>query len=91
MSALILPPLSYTSPSMDPPRQRSIDNSPIWLSQRRDNNRKGETFDLNIPSDAPITKGRMWVFTAQVLTIPAAEYSPPMPVDVDNGLPGIKL
>ena len=30
-------------------------------------------------------------FTAQVLTTPAAEYSPPVPLDMDNGFPGIEL
>ena len=36
-------------------------------------------------------KGRTWVFSAQVLTAPAAAYSPPIPLDIDNGLPGIEL
>ena len=31
------------------------------------------------------------MFTAEIFTTPAANINPPMPLDVDNGLPGIEL
>ena len=36
-------------------------------------------------------KGRLWVFTAQILVTPASDSNPPMPLDVDNGLSGVEL
>ena len=50
----------------------------------RDNN-------ADIPEDASRKKIRAWVFTAQIFTTPAANINPPMPLGVDNGLPGIDL
>ena len=31
------------------------------------------------------------MFTTQILTIPASNITPPMPQDVDNGLPGVEM
>ena len=36
-------------------------------------------------------KTRVWGFTAQIITTPAENVNPPIPLDVDNGLPGIEL
>ena len=36
-------------------------------------------------------KDRLWVFTAQILATPASDSNLPMPLDVDNGLPGVEL
>ena len=44
-----------------------------------------------IPEDASRKKSRTWVFTAQILATPAVNINPPMPLDVDNGLPGVEL
>ena len=45
----------------------------------------------NVPDDARRKKIRIWVFTAQILTIPAANINPPVTLNVDNGLPRIEL
>ena len=45
----------------------------------------------NVPDDARRKKIRIWVFTAQILTTSVANINPPMPLDVDNELPGIEL
>ena len=31
------------------------------------------------------------MFTMQILTTPASNITPPMPLDVDNGLPGVEM
>ena len=45
--------------------------------------------DADIPEDASRKKGRAWVFTADIFATLAANINPPMPLDVDNRLPGI--
>ena len=43
------------------------------------------------PEDARWKRGRIWVFFANILVSDSASITPPMPLDVDNGLPGIEL
>ena len=47
--------------------------------------------NVDIPEDTSMKKSRAWVLTAQIFTTPAANINPPIPLDVDNGLPGIEL
>ena len=44
-----------------------------------------------LPEDANRKKGRLWVFNAHILVTPTEYLNSPMPLDVDNGLPGIEL
>ena len=43
------------------------------------------------PSDVPRKKGRLWAYTANIFVSDTSSTTPPMPLDVDNGLPGIEL
>jgi len=58
---------------------------------KRDGKRDQFGTDEDAPTDAKRKKGRLWVFSADIMVITHHPVSPPMPLDVDNGLPGIKL
>ena len=45
----------------------------------------------NLPPDDNRKKGCQWIFVAKILTTPTSNLNPPMPLDVDSGLPGIEL
>ena len=49
------------------------------------------TADDTIPQDGERKKPRMWVFSASIMIHNEQNVAPPMPLDVDNGLPGIEL
>ena len=56
-------------------------------------NNKGDRSksDDSIPQDDERKILRMWVFSASILIHDQHTVAPPMPLDVDNGLPGIVL
>ena len=69
-----------------------MDNRPAWmLHGTQDGERIVHFNNDDAPEDSRRKNTRIWVFTAQILTTPAANINPPMPLDVDNGLPGIEL
>ena len=47
--------------------------------------------DTKIQGDKDRKKARQWVISAMVLNTTATPYIKPMPLDVDNGLPGIEM
>ena len=47
--------------------------------------------DNKIPNDKERKKSRQWVISAEVLNTSATAYIKPMPLDVDNGLPGVEI
>ena len=49
-----------------------------------------EDQDTN-PEDARRKRGIIWIFSANILVSDAASITPPMPLDIDNELPGIEL
>ena len=53
--------------------------------------RDGAKEDNVIPDDANRKKGRLWVFNAHIFVTPTEYLNSPMPLDVDDGLPGIEL
>ena len=71
-----------------PPRLRDIDNR--LASQSREDNTNGKT-STPTQRDTKRKKPRIWVFTADILISDTKAITPPMPLDVDNGLPGIEL
>ena len=46
---------------------------------------------MRIPFKQSAEKGRLWVFSAIILEASQQFTTPFMPIDVDNGLPGIEL
>ena len=47
--------------------------------------------DNEVKEDKSRKKGRVWVYSALILATLAAKYTPTIPLDVDNGLPGVEL
>ena len=72
-------------PTQETPVRRTVYNRPAWMVRGQQDE------DTEIPEDASRKKSRAWVFAADIFTTPAANINPPMPLDVDNGLPGIEL
>lgn len=71
-----------------PPRPRDVDNRPAWQSREDRNN---ITPSKPTQRDTKRKKPRIWVFTADIMVSDTKSITPPMPLDVDNGLPGIEL
>lgn len=71
--------------------RREVDNRPAWLSSSP--NKKLVTFSdtREVPEDRDRKKARQWVLSAVILNTSTSEYVQPMPLDVDNGLPGIEM
>ena len=71
--------------------QRNVDNRPSWIAQQEDTRkvkfREGEDED----AESRRKKGRLWVLKADIMVSANTPVTPPMPIDVDNGLPGIEL
>ena len=44
-----------------------------------------------MPSNKDKKKSRIWVFSAISISTPAAQYTHPMPSDIDNSLPDIEM
>ena len=49
------------------------------------------TNDNEVREDKSRKKGRVWMYSALVLATPAAKYTQPTPLNVDNDLPGVEL
>ena len=47
--------------------------------------------EKEVLDDKSMKKLRVWAYSALIWAIPAEKYTPPMPFDVDNGLPGDDL
>ena len=76
-----------------PPRSpnRGIDNHPAWISRSRDNDEEKDVTFQDPPSDGQCKKGCLWAYSANIFISDTVSNMPPMPLDVDNGLPGIEL
>ena len=61
------------------------------LRGHNDNKKNSKPQDDDIPNDQHRKKRYMRVFSAQILTNPASNTNPPMPLDADNALPVIEL
>ena len=83
-------PNANHTPRSDTTR-RGIDNRPAWQTRDQPSKRPTIKEEGTAPSDAQQEKGRMWVFSAIILKVTQQVTTPPMPIDVDNGLPGIEL
>ena len=65
-------------------KRRQIDNSPAWM---RDGTKR-----VRIEDEQPPKEGRLWVYYAKVFVSQLAKLRiRPMPLKIDNGLPGIVL
>ena len=77
-----------------PPRppKRDVDNRPAWMSRKRDDDKNKEVAFEDTPIDVPRKKiNRLWAYSANIFISDTTSSTPPMPLDVDNGLPGIEL
>ena len=84
--------ISSGYPVITPNDTRNVDKIPSWMARCDKDSKIHVSFNnTNIPSNQQRKKGRMWVFSAQILTTPANTMNPHMPLDVDNALPGIEL
>ena len=88
-------PSPYNRPptqSPQPTGDQTLDSRPAWLSRARGSHGRPDVPTYgSLPPDASRKKGRLWVYVAQLLTTPTSRLCAPMPLDVDNGLPGIEL
>lgn len=65
-------------------KRRAIDNNPAWL--------KDVAKKVRIEDERPPKEGRLWVYYAKVLVSQLAKLRiRPMPLKIDNGLPGVVL
>ena len=72
--------------------RRDMDNIPAWQTRSENNGKRSAELEANsLPSDDAQKKGRLWVFTAQILATSASESNLLIPLDVENGLPGVEL
>ena len=86
-----LPPVPSGNTPLQPNTRRKFDNCPAWMTLNNESEKMGfEEKDTNT-EDTRRKRGRIWVFPANILIRDAATVTPPMPLDVDNGLPGIEL
>ena len=86
-----LPPMPNGNAPLQSNARRQIENRPAWMTQNNESEKMGfEEKDTNT-EDTRRKRGRIWVFPANILIRDAATVTPPMPLDVDNGLPGIEL
>jgi len=77
-----------------PPRppKRDVDNRPAWMTRPRENDKKKEVAFEDTPTDVHRKKiNRLWAYSANIFISDTTNSTPPMPLDVDNGLPGIEL
>ena len=76
-----------------PPRppNRGIDNRPAWMYHSRDDKKVKDITCIDPPSDRQRKKGRLWTYSANIFISNTTSTTPPMSLDVDNGLPGIAL
>ena len=86
-----LPPPPGIIEATKPIGSRNMDNRPSWMTVTGNEKRVGFEPDNTTPQDNQRKKGRLWVFSANILVSNAQIIAPPMPLDVDNGLPGIEL
>ena len=88
----MLPPMPSDIHDQPPNTPRNVDNRPAWRTHNNNNGKRRISSDISsFPSDEPRKKGRAWVFTAQIIVTPTLAINSPMPLDVDNGLPGVEL
>ena len=87
-----LPP-TPTGTTVDIPSglHRDIDNRPAWMTGQSRGHPGPGNDSCNIVSDRDRKKARQWVVSALVLNTNTSTYTQPMPLDVDNGLPGVEL
>ena len=92
-----LPPPPPGPPAPTPPAIRPVDNRPAWMTQtpQKDSAKRVDFEDkATILEDEPSQKhGRLCVMTADLFISKLAPEGVPrqMPLDLDNGLPGILL
>ena len=87
-----LPPLPHAHQISRPSTpQRGIDNRPAWQTRNQASQRVAFNEEGVALSDAQRKKSRLWVFSAVILEVSQHIATPPMPIEVDNGLPGIEL
>ena len=87
-----LPPLPNANHTPRPgTTRRNIDNRPAWQSRNQAPKQVNFREDDVAITDTQRKKGRMWVFSARIFEVSQQITTPPMPIDVDNGLPGIDL
>ena len=86
-----LPPLPSEDAPAHPNSRRPMNNFPSRMTHNNEGKRMGfEDQDTN-PEDAQRKRGRIWGFSAKIIVSDAASITPTIPLDVDNGLPGIEL
>ena len=88
-----LPPTPPNKPiSIPSDQRRDIDNRPSWMTTGQS---RGHSDSSNnggdIVADRDRKKARQWVVSAMVLNTNTSSYTQPIPLDVDNGLPGVEL
>ena len=86
-----LPPLPKGDVSQRPSAYRNIDNRPSWMKLKGGNNRVKPLNINHTPQNNQHKKGRMWIFSANILFSNTSSMAPPIPLDVNNVLPGIEL
>ena len=92
-----LPPASDGPPPNKPSdgyqQRRKMDNRPAWKSKEGyEIDKPGRKRQVDFDVDETKNKnGRLFAFLGKVLVSTTAARGAPMPLDVDNGLPGIEM
>ena len=85
-----LPPTPSGCPLNVPNGTMYVENRPSCMTHRNKNIKLNVSFNnTNTQSNQKNKKGRMWMFSAYILTTLAVEMKPTMSLDVNNALPGI--
>ena len=90
-----LPPVPYGPPldRLGYQRRRTMDNRPAWVARTgydvdKPNKKRQVEFAVD---EARKKNGRLFVTIGRVLVSTLAAKGVPMPLDVENGLPGIEM
>ena len=86
-----MPPLPSGDAPKPPPSDRSMENRPAWMSKKVSDKRVGFVDPQDTPKDKQRKKSRLWISSMNIMVNDTLSISPPMPLDVDNGFPGIEV
>ena len=72
------------------PPNREIDNHLAWMSRFRNDEKVKDLTFTDPPSDRQRKKSHLWAYSAKNFISDTTRSTPPMPLDVNNGLSDIE-
>ena len=86
-----MPPLPIGGAPKPPLLDRIMDNRPARMLKKGSNERIGFVDPQDTPKDKQRKKSHLWISSMNIMVNDTLSISPPMPLDVDNGFPGIEV